>query len=190
MKLPDDLLPGDHLLYFESSFVDWVIAIKTCCYGASHIEVFDELRPWISFFNSGPQEGLESERGLCPVSLASRNGIGVGRYPFRRDGLTYILRPCVWNHVAATAWFERYANGQKYDWLGLLCFTLAVKQGSPHKEFCSEFARNLDRAAALPSFAESWPGDKTSPGLFLSSPAFPQMWRVDKSGNCRILKAS
>ena len=189
MKIPDDLLPGDHLLYFENSFVDWVIAIKTCCYGASHIEVFDRNDVFIRRDELGSDTGVVTMPG-GKTSLASRNGIGVGRYPFRRKGLSYILRPSVWDHVAATAWFERYANGQRYDFLGLLCFTLAVKRGSPDRMFCSEFARNLDRPASLKSFSPWTPGDKVSPGAYLLAPGFSAGWKVDKRGNCRILETS
>jgi len=152
MAIPP-LLPGDHLLYdvdkpWTSGFLcDWVIRVKTWS-DVAHIEVYD-----------GDNQ-----------SLAARAG-GVDRYPFRTQGLKYVLRPQSWDADAARAYF-RSVQGQKYDWKGLLCFTLAVSQGTPDRKFCSEFARNLDRAASLRSFHDLWPGDKTAPGSFKLSPAF------------------
>lgn len=152
MQVPP-LQPGDHLLYFTPCLIDYVICVKTWSH-VGHIEVFDG-RP----------------DGMLQLAMASRSA-GVDRYAFRLNGLRYVLRPKKWDHAAATAWFEREARGQKYDYLGLLCFTLALKQGSPNRMFCSEFARNLDRAAGCPSFAPWWPGDLTAPGSYLMSPGF------------------
>jgi len=149
MEIPT-LQPGDILLYDVaswktpwSSFVDWIIRVKTWS-SVAHIEIFDGGQ-W---------------------SLAARAD-GVDRYPFRSQGLRYVLRPWNWDHVAAESYFDRIARHQRYDWLGLLCFTLAVKRGSPNQMFCSEFARNLARAAAWLAFADWWSGDKTAPGSFL-----------------------
>jgi hypothetical protein len=167
MNLPI-LQPGDHLLYDVdswsdpwSSLVDWAIRVKTWS-TAAHIEVFDSGGLGLQF------------------ALASRT-TGVNRYPFRAQGLRYVLRPANWNHARAVYWFEKTARGQKYDWLGLFCFTLAVKRGSPDRMFCSEFARNLDRPAMCQSFADSWPGDKTAPGSYLMSPAFDLIYDSKQS---------
>lgn len=102
------------------------------------------------------------------LSFASR-GEGVNFYPFRRDGLKYVLRPKFVDEVKAGA----YANsviGQKYDWLGLLCFTLAVKRGSPDRQFCSELGCNTTRAAGCELFSADWSADKVAPGSFLMLP--------------------
>jgi hypothetical protein len=156
ISFPVELLAtGDHLLYDVDSLwsdpggflCDWVIRTKTWS-DVAHIEIYD---------GNG-------------MSLASRAG-GVNRYPFRAQGLKYILRPNTWNHVAATAYFLT-VKGQGYDWKGLLCFTLAVRTGANGKQFCSEFARNLDAAAGCPSFYKQWPADLTAPGMFKASPAF------------------
>jgi hypothetical protein len=163
------LLPGDHLLYDIRSpwrdpigwAMDRAIKLKTWS-DVAHIEVFagDPIAPGHLY------------------STASRSA-GVDLYPFRSDGLVYVLRPSQWDEAEADKYFQRIARGQKYDWLGLLCFTLAVHQGSFHKMFCSEYARNLDRAAGCPSFAETWPGDKTAPGSYLMSPAFGLIYDCD-----------
>jgi hypothetical protein len=102
--------------------------------------------------------------------MASRAS-GVEKYPFRAQGLKYILRPVNWDAAGAERYFAA-VKGQGYDWKGLLCFTLAVRTGWNGKQFCSEFARNLDGAANLKSFYDAWPGDLTSPGMFKASPAF------------------
>lgn len=150
------LQPGDHLLYFDNSFVDWVIAVKTW-HKIGHIEIYNG-------------------HGL---SVASRNGIGVNIYTLRTPGLKAVLRPIgAFDMRAGHDWFCKHAQGQGYDFLGLFCFTLAVNQGSPNKMFCSEFAREWDRAAGIPSFHPSCPGDLVAPGDFLDSPAFDHVWRA------------
>jgi hypothetical protein len=58
-----------------------------------------------------------------------------------------------------------------------MCFFLAVRQGSPKKQFCSEFATRFDRKAGLQSFNPEWDADKVAPGNFLMSPAFDIVWR-------------
>lgn len=152
------LRPGDHLLYYTNCLADWIICVKTWS-DVGHIEVF-------AGYGDSPH---------YPCSVAAR-AKGVDLFPFRSPGLRYVLRPKVWNEAEAWKWFQGVAKGQKYDWLGLLCFSLAVKQGRPHHMFCSEFARNLDRAAGCPSFADDWPGDLTPPMLFKSSDAFTRIY--------------
>jgi hypothetical protein len=77
---------------------------------------------------------------------------------------------------AGKIWFFKEANGQKYDWLGLLCFTLAVKQGSPHKMFCSEFATRFDRACGFNAVHPEYDADLVAPGTFLALPDFDHVW--------------
>jgi hypothetical protein len=145
-----DLKPGDHLLYNVDSLrsdpigylQDLVIRVKTWS-SVAHIEIYDG-------------DGM---------SLAARSD-GVNRYAFRADGLKVVRRPLHWNHAKAQASFES-ARGQKYDWMGLLCFTLAVKQGAPDRKFCSELARDIGREAGSGAFDPLWPGDKVAPGNFL-----------------------
>lgn len=145
-----NLIPGDHLLYNIDKLwpdpggylQDLVIRVKTWS-SVAHIEVYD---------GNG-------------MSLAARAD-GVNRYAFRPDGLEIVRRPMHWDHAKAQAYFET-VRGQKYDWKGLMCFTLAVKQGAPDRKFCSEVARNLGRAAGSQAFDRDWSGDKTAPGNFL-----------------------
>jgi hypothetical protein len=151
----DLLQSGDCLLYRPSSLFGWIIALKTFNM-VSHVEVY-----------AGMGE-----------SYASRDGQGVNIYPFRTAQLTRVLRPIGKMDLAnGRCWFLRYALGQKYDWLGLLCFTLAVKQGAQDRMFCSEFATRYYRVCGLEPFAADYDADHVPPSYFLSSPAFKTIWK-------------
>ncbi|MDE2098684.1 MAG: hypothetical protein KGL39_15630 [Patescibacteria group bacterium] len=138
---PAILRPGDTLLYFENSTVDWLIAVKT---GGkiAHIEIY-------------AGDGM---------SEASRNEIGVNRYPLRQSGLVCVRRPLApINWQLGEIWFNKVARGQKYDFKGLLCFYLAVQQGSRDRMFCSEFALRRKRMSGFEPFNPQQDADKTSP---------------------------
>lgn len=154
-----ELQPGDCLLYWGHSIFDWAIAVKTwnrCC----HVEVY---------------------RG-GGVSVASRNGVGVNNYTLRREGLMHVRRPRAsfgpLDTEAANKWFLG-VQGQGYDWLGILCFTLAVKQGDAKKMFCSEFATSWYRAGGFPAIADDYHADCVAPAQFLQTPALETVWYED-----------
>lgn len=150
-ELPQ-LQPGDCLLYRPSGFFGWLIALKTWN-RISHVEIY-------------------AGNGL---SVASRDGVGVGMYKTRYDGLAMVRRsekPL--NLAAATAFFAR-VDGQKYDWKGILCFTLAVAQGARDKMFCSEFATRWYRAAGLPLFG-NYDADHIAPAQFLMTELLQEIW--------------
>jgi hypothetical protein len=155
------LKPGDTLLYFQQSAFDWLVALKTWNFVA-HCEIY---------VGSGQ-------------SVASRQG-GVNLYPLRLDGLAYIRRPIMpFDFSSAMNWFSvpynprtgRGIEGQKYDYLGLLCFTLAVRQGSPHRMFCSEFATRWYRRAGLYVVAQDYDADRVAPAQLLQSPSLRTVW--------------
>lgn len=125
MVAPEMMRAGDVLLYSGDGLFNRIIRLKTWS-RYSHVEVYDGLG----------------------FALASRNGIGVGRYPVRLEGLTAIYRPRPPIHMnTARAWFTT-VDGQGYDWFGLLAFTSAKIQGRDNgKMFCSEFAARLLRHA-------------------------------------------
>ena len=127
MSIALDLIrPGDTLLYSGNGAIDWIIRTKTWS-RYSHCE----------FYDGGG------------YSLASRNGIGVARYPTRVDGLkaVYRLRDSVPFGIDAARDYFETVDGQGYDWVGLLSFTAAKYQGRLNsKLFCSEFQANLYRA--------------------------------------------
>lgn len=124
---PEYLQPGDVLLYGGSGLFNRIIQVKTWS-RYSHVEIYDG-------------------RG---ESLASRNGIGVGRYPSRLDDCLAIYRLRVPFSVNAGRGYFAECEGEPYDWWGLLAFTSAKWQGKENKkQFCSEFAaRYLRRAIA------------------------------------------
>lgn len=134
--------------------VDWSIAVKTG-YWIAHCEIYDG-------------EGM---------SVASRNGIGVNRYPLRTDGLVCVRRPIgVIDREASEKWFSDEARGQKYDFKGLMCFYLAVNHGSAHKMFCSEFALRWYRKACIQPLNTEIDADRTAPCEFWKTPAFFTVW--------------
>ncbi len=115
-------------------------------------------------------------------AMASRDGKGVAKYPLRRDGLAYVLRPkAAPDMLQGFRWFYSNANGQKYDWMGILVFTLAVKQGAKDRMYCSEFACRFYRDGfGVPLFADTWDSDRTPPSMLLSSLALSCIWHDGK----------
>jgi hypothetical protein len=152
-----DLRFGDCCLYNrQSSFVDGVIRLKTWA-PCAHVEAY------IGALHS----------------FASRNGIGVNRYPFRETDLVAVLRPRHTVDSVGTDKYQAKVRGQGYDFLGLLCFEFAKWQGSPDKQFCSELVNNWYRAGGFEAFHESWSSDRVSPGMFLQSGRFEHVWLAD-----------
>lgn len=152
-----DLLPLDVLLYRPSGLFGRLIALKTWS-RYSHVEVYDG-------------------RGL---SVASRDGLGVSRYPYRASELAAVLRPTAQdlNLLKARAWFKT-VNGQGYDWLGLVAFWTAKRQGIENGAmFCSEFATRYLRMAGCDPF-NGYDADGIAPGEFLKSPCLRVLWRED-----------
>lgn len=147
------LKPGDVLLYAGGSWFARLIQAKTWS-RYSHCEVYDG-------------DGF---------SMASRDGIGVGRYLLRTDGLRVILRPVAkFDAVAARTWFAT-VNGQPYDWFGLLAFANAKRQGRENwKMFCSEFACRCLRAGGVDPF-NGYDADGIAPGEFMKSTALLVVW--------------
>ena len=153
---PAILLPGDMMLYYdEHNPVDWVIAEKTGK-RVSHVE---------RFIGDGQ-------------SIASRNGIGVGTYPLRLDGLVCVRRINVpWKLADGLAWFKT-VDGQAYDFKGLLTATAFVGEGTPGDMFCSEFSLNFDRACGVEPFNPSLRADCCYPRDLWMCPAFTTVWKA------------
>jgi len=149
------LRPGDTMLYFTRDVFDYVIAVKTWT-KIGHVEIYT---------GGG-------------MSVASRNGVGVNAYAVRWDGLCCVRRPKIVPDLEfANSWFNNYARGQKYDWLGLLCFMLAVRQGSRDRQFCSEFWTRWCRKAGIIPLNPDWDADRVPPAFCLVSPAFDTVWQ-------------
>jgi hypothetical protein len=110
MTLVDTLEPGDVLLYSPKGLFGWIIRIKTW-HKVAHCEVY-----------IGGQE-----------SVASRDGIGVGRYPLRAAQLVTVCRMkpdairdragliLPFNMPKAMRWFASM-KGTPYGWSDLIQF--------------------------------------------------------------------
>ncbi len=132
---------GDILLYRPAGSFGWLISIKTW-HRISHVEVYDGGRQ----------------------SVASRDGLGVGRYPLRLSELAYILRPTVpLDLTAAGKWFDS-VKGQPYGWLDLADF-FGLPVDGPGM-VCSPFATSYLRAAGWSIFPAD-PPEKIAPFQFL-----------------------
>lgn len=146
--------PGDVLLYSGTSWFSRLIQFKTWS-RYSHCEVYDG-------------DGC---------SVASRDGVGVGRYPLRTDELRVILRPVAFDVVPARAWFAT-VDGQPYDWFGLLAFTSAKRQGRNNwKMFCSEFVVRYLRAGGLDP-VNGYDADGIAPGELMKSTTLRVIWKA------------
>ena len=154
-----ELKRGDFLLYGAKSWHDIAsqFVMRRTAFGyAVHVEIYDG-------------DG---------ISTASRNGIGVNKYLFRRADLISVRRAAqAWNYDAAFQWFISTAKGQKYDWLGLLCFTYAVKQGSPSHMFCSEYATNFAREGGLQLIRPGVSADTVTPNDIDRTATLNDLWR-------------
>lgn len=146
---------GDALLYNTKwDFVDWCIRTKTGSY-AAHIECY---------IGAGQ-------------SVASRNGIGVNKYPLRKDGLIAVLRPKgKVDRESAMKYFYNVCN-QKYAFWSLFAFWFAKWKADPKRQFCSEFATNWYRAGGFNPFAPELDADHVSPGTFMTSAEMELAWK-------------
>lgn len=110
--------------------------------------------------------------------MASRYGTGVDFYPLDLNRLGAVLRPTKpFDMPEAMTWFYRTAKGQRYDLMGLLCFYLAKRQGSPRKMWCSEFATRFYRQGRFQPFAPWEDADHIAPAQFTQSPEFQVVWK-------------
>lgn len=153
MKLPDDLRPGDVMLYKPSGLYGWIIKVKTW-HSISHVEVY----------HGGG------------ISAASRDGKGVNFYPVRLDGLAYVLRPTIPFDKAKADAFVSSMLGTPYGWLDLLDFVgISVdKKGI----VCSPFATLDLRAAGIPVFNDE-PANLIAPFEFLDSEHLQEIYVAD-----------
>lgn len=155
-----DLQPGDVLLYGGRGFIDQAIQFRTWS-DVSHVEIY---------------------AGIC-MSIASRNGIGVGRYLFRADGLRYVLRPIAFTQqqfAQGMAWFAT-VNRQPYNWGDLLrfyCIDVRTKGF-----ICSQFAAAFFAAAKAPLFSMDYFTGDVCPSDFLTSCLLYRAWSWKQSGS-------
>lgn len=154
------LLPGDHLLY-----------------GKKPRDIFGLITSWKTW---SPAVHIEVYIGNN-VSMASRNGIGVNRYPLRTEQLIAVLRPKTpINMVKGLAWFDQAGvKGRPYGWLDLLHFEgFKIKSGG---WICSQFAALFDEACDFLSFNSQYFEGSIDPGDFFLSPVFNWEWVEEKA---------
>lgn len=153
-----DILPGSVLLYNTPG--DLMDAIITRTGPAAHTEWYE---------GNGQ-------------SLASRNGVGVNRYPFRAEDLIGILVPKItldFLHAdfvsKFTDWFET-VRGDAYDWHGLAGFVVdSVTQTQGHW-FCSAFVAKGCEMAGFPIFNPLWSPSLITPSDFFKSASLRWQW--------------
>lgn len=109
-------------------------------------------------------------------SLASRNGIGVGRYPLRMEGITAILTPTFTVDMdAILKWFDS-VNGQPYDFTALSGFVFGENRQTPEHLFCSAFVALAFIRTQQPILNKLWPPALTTPTDLLKSPLVRWQW--------------
>lgn len=163
------LLPGDVLLFARTGLFNRLIQLKTWS-AVSHVEVV--AIPGAPFFRA-PQRWTFN-------TVASRNGVGVGLYAPDLSQLHSVYRPTVpFDQATALDWFWRDANRQGYDWLGLLAFFNAKRQGRENsKMFCSEFAARYLRIGGVDAF-NGYDADGIAPSEFCKSVLLQKLQVID-----------
>lgn len=146
MDLAAQLRPGDVLLYRGTGLYGFLIRVHTW-HDVGHVEVY---------VGEGQSE-------------ASRDGLGVGRYPLRTADLLHVLRPKPPLDLAAgERWFAT-VKGTPYGWLDLLQF-VGVPIDAPGI-VCSPFATERCRAVGFDPF-NGEAAAKIAPFEFLLSDQF------------------
>lgn len=161
MNFPSDLQDGDVLLYdTPADIIDRLIEIHEGG-DVAHVEIY-----------AGDGK-----------SRASRNGIGVGEYPFRAEGIKYVLRIAnvpafgapVINRAKVDVFFAAN-NGDAYDWFALMNFFDIVIPVNHKAYICSTFVADYLIAAGAPAFADKFPSALINPMDFRKTPALFQVW--------------
>jgi len=154
------LQAGDIMLYRPVGLFGQVISIKTW-HEIAHVEIYDG--PYLH--NPMLPAGQDQYLFGAPMSLASRDKIGVGRYLTRMSKLRYVLRTKrTLDLFAAREWFKT-VDGQPYGWEDLLYFaglTVFTQTGM----VCSPFAAKYLQMAGWKIFPTD-PVEKIAPFQFL-----------------------
>jgi cell wall-associated NlpC family hydrolase len=137
------LRPGDVLLYRPKGVFGWIIRLKTW-HPIAHVEIY-----------LGNQQ-----------SAASRDGVGVGLYPLRLEGLAHVVRPKLPFDAAKALAFTEGMKGTPYGWLDLLNFgSISIDTKGI---VCSPFVTLLLRDNGIPVFGDE-PANLVAPFQFLTS---------------------
>jgi hypothetical protein len=134
---------GDVLLYRPKGVYGWLIRIHTG-HPIAHVEIA-----------MGPGQ-----------SAASRDGVGVGYYPTRTDGLMAVMRPRGLFDLTAARGYVNSMVGTPYGWADLLNFvSLSIDTKGI---VCSPFVTNVLRAGGVPVF-NAEPANNVAPFQFMDS---------------------
>lgn len=146
MNLLRYLKPGDVLLYKPQGIFGWIIRVKTW-HSVSHCEVYTG-------------DGF---------SVASRDGLGVNKYPWRNTELAAVCRPVQpFDLFKALVWFQKQ-KGTPYGWMDLLQF--AGLNVDSKGIVCSPFVTRFLRAGGLDPF-NGEQAELIAPFQFELSPVF------------------
>lgn len=143
------LRPGDLLIYSRSAFFSRAIKIKTWS-NYSHVETFLGGTKTHSARDSGKFWGKPTP------------GTGVGVFEIDFDGLVLVRRPRDPFNFERAWEYIKSVEGQRYDTFGIFRFFTIGKQ-STDKQFCSEDATRLARAAGVHPFVKWLDADLVSP---------------------------
>lgn len=133
----------------------------------------DDAVDWI-ITRTGPLAHIEIYEGNG-MSLASRNGVGVSRYPFRAEGLTAVLTSPKLDIEKFSAWFET-VMGDAYDWAGLAGFVKGEVTQEIKHWFCSAVIAKGCQMAGTPMFNPLWSPSLITPSDFLKTAELSWEW--------------
>ena len=156
---PFTLQPGDVQLFRGSGLMGFIVRQKTWS-DVGHVEVY-------------MGDGL----------AATARSDGVRLFPVRDDHC-YVYRPVAsFNREAALIRFKAEADGQGYDWLGLVSAFIARRAGHRNKMFCSECVTRVLRWGGVDVFEAGCDADSVSPAQFKQTPALRRVWC--REGGCK-----
>lgn len=160
MLVPEELRPGDILLYSPSDWMGMLIAIKTWTM-LSHVEVY-------------------AGRGMC---FAARPQ-GVDLYRERIDKYLRFVRRPVMNgksfDLQTALDTMRPTMGQPYEICGLFSFYLPWMHRHRATRVCSPQATAFLRAGGCEIFNPDLDADDVSPAQFWQTPHATTVWSRDK----------
>lgn len=155
------LRTGDLLIYSRDSFFGRAIKIKTWS-NYSHVETF-----------IGGPTGRQTHAARDSGKLwgKPKPGTGVGFFDIQFDGLVLVRRPKMPFNLERARDYMRRVDGERYDVFGIFRF-FTIGEQSTDKQFCSEDATRLARAAGVEPFVERLDADLVSPRDLAMTPAY------------------
>lgn len=152
------LQPGDLLIYSRNAFFSKAIKLKTWS-NYSHVE---------TYLGNGT---THAARDSAKFWGKPKPGTGVGTFTIDYDGLVLARRPKLPFDLAGARAYAARVDGQCYDVFGIFRFFTIGKQ-SDDKQFCSEDATRLARAAGVEPFILRLDADLVSPRDLAITPAY------------------